>query len=129
LVVIGDTDLFQNPTLLAAGSNRQLAQNLTDWLASDERLISLRTRGRAARPLRDFYTEAFLAAGGRAETETETRGRDKQARLARDRMERWIAWSNVLLPPLLLLLAALAHFARQRVLAARPYKGAQGGNS
>lgn len=127
LVVIGDTDLFQNPTLLAAGSNRQLAQNLTDWLASDERLINLRTRGRTARPLRDFYTEAFLAAGGRAETEAETRGRDKQARLARDRMERWIAWSNVLLPPLLLLLAALAHFARQRTLAARPYAGAGSG--
>jgi hypothetical protein len=79
--------------------------------------------------LRDFYTEAFLSAGGRAETESETRARDKQARLARDRMERWIAWSNVLLPPLLLLIAALAHFARQRSLAARPYSGTQGGQS
>lgn len=121
LVVIGDTDLFQNPTLQAAASNRKLAQNLVDWLASDERLITLRTRGRTQRPLRDFYTEAFLAAGGTAETEVETRERDKVARQARDRMERWIAWSNVLLPPILLLIAALAHFARQRALAARPY--------
>ena len=126
LVVIGDTDLFQNPTLQAAASNRKLAQNLVDWLASDERLITLRTRGRALRPLRDFYAEAFAAAGGPAETEVETRARDKEARQARDRMERWIAWTNVLLPPILLLIAALAHFARQRVLAGRAYRQGAG---
>lgn len=129
LVVVGDTDLFQNPTLQAAGSNRKLAQNLMDWLASDERLIALRTRGREARPLRDFYGEAFLAAGGASEDEAQTRARDKQARLSRDRMERWISWGNVLFPPIFLLIAALAHFARQRVLAARPFDSAVGGKS
>ncbi|MCH2101091.1 MAG: GldG family protein [Planctomycetes bacterium] len=122
LVVIGDTDLFQNPTLQVAASNRKLAQNLIDWLASDESLITLRTRGRTLRPLRDFYAEAFLMAGGVAETEAETRERDKLARQARDRMERWIAWGNVCLPPILLLIAAVAHVSRRRVLAARPYQ-------
>lgn len=127
LVVIGDTDLFQNPTLQAAPSNRKLAENLIDWLAADERLITLRTRGDAPRQLRDFYAEALLAAGGPSEDEAEARARDKQAREARDRMERWISWSNVLLPPLFLVLAALAHFAQQRRVARRPFQDASGG--
>lgn len=129
LVVIGDTDAFQNPTLAVAESNRKLTQNLVDWLAADERLISLRTRGNRPRLIRDFYEEALTAAGGPGETEAEARERDRAARRARDRSESLLSWGNVILPPVLLALAALGHFGRRRALASRRSHAAGGNES
>jgi len=121
LVVIGDSDIFHNFTLEGGGSNILFAQNLIDWLASNERLIELRTRGRRERPLYDFYGSHFAALGGVSEDTAEMRSRDQQARAHRDQMERTIAWANVLTPPLIILLLALGHFSFHGRRARRAY--------
>jgi gliding motility-associatede transport system auxiliary component len=121
LVVIGDSEVFHNLTLRGGSSNAKFAQNLVDWLAQDESLISLRSKGRRSRLLKDFFLQSVLDQGGPAETDLQNRKIDKQARAYRDSMERRIAWANVLVPPLLLLVAALAHFAVHRKRARRHY--------
>jgi ABC-type uncharacterized transport system involved in gliding motility auxiliary subunit len=125
LVVIGDSEVFHNLTLRGGSSNAKFAQNLIDWMAQDESLISLRSKGRRSRVLLDFFQQSVQAQGGPADTDRQNRKIDKQARAYRDSMERRIAWANVILPPLLLLLAALAHFGFHRTRGRRAYRSVE----
>jgi ABC-type uncharacterized transport system involved in gliding motility auxiliary subunit len=127
LVVIGDSEVFHNITLEGGSANATFADNLMDWLAQDESLIRLRSRGRKQRPLRNFYLEAVEAAGGPKGTDSENRALDREARDHRDTMERKIAWANVLFPPIFLLLASLAHFTFHRRRARRAYQPSREG--
>ncbi len=129
LVVLGDADLFSNRGIevasdqLGPGGNPQLAANLFDWLCQEEGLISLRVRGGKRRALRNFGLEHLEALGGLDPA------LDEEARLERiaaadahqRSMRRRIAWANVLLPPLVVLLLGLAHVGYHRRRAARPY--------
>ncbi|MBC8403916.1 MAG: hypothetical protein H8E15_01720 [Planctomycetes bacterium] len=127
LVVIGDSEVFHNITFQGGTSNSTFADNLVDWLAQDESLIGLRSRGRKQRPLTNFYLQAMDEAGGLMESDAKNRAIDREARSYRDSMESRIAWFNVLLPPLILLVAGLAHFAFHRRRARRPYQSSQVG--
>lgn len=123
LVVVGDSEVFHNVTFQGGSHNAAFADNLIDWLAQEESLIGLRSRGRKQRPLKNFYLDAIEAAGGLQESDAQNRGIDRAARNYRDQMESRIAWLNVLLPPILLLIAGIAHFTFHRRRAKRPYSG------
>jgi gliding motility-associatede transport system auxiliary component len=51
LVVVADSDLLQDQFLGLAPSNLLLLQNVADYLAEDESLISIRAKGQTRRPL------------------------------------------------------------------------------
>ncbi len=125
LVVLGDSEVFHNITLDGGSPNTTFADNLIDWMAQDESLIGLRSRGRDLRLLKNFYMEAVEEAGGVQESDEENRRIDRAARKYRDQMESRIAWFNVLTPPIVLLIAGIAHFSFHRRRARRPYRGGQ----
>jgi ABC-type uncharacterized transport system involved in gliding motility auxiliary subunit len=127
LVVVGDSEVFHNITFQGGASNATFADNLVDWLAQDESLIGLRSRGRKQRPLTNFYLQAMDEAGGLMESDAKNRAIDREARSYRDSMESRIAWFNVLVPPLILLVAGLAHFTFHRRRARRPYQSPKAG--
>ena len=113
LVVIGNSELFHNATLQTMGGasspNGEFAANLADWLAQDEGLIGLRSRGKSARPLADFGRDYVEAQGGWSEEEEANRELDRDASLHRRAKVRRISWSNVLIPPVVVLLLAWGH--------------------
>ncbi len=127
LVVIGDSDLFHNVVLnnsQAGGANVAFAANLVDWLAGDESLIGLRTRGETDRSLMNFRAAYIASQGGRATTDAENRVLDREAKAYARARERWIAWGNVLGPALAAgLLAWLARWHR-RARGAQAFAGA-----
>ncbi len=124
LVVIGDGDLFQNVFLQAGSANAIFALNLVDWLAQDESLIGLRSRGEGQRSLRSFYREYLEErAPDPSRLSPEERQRlDRDARRYQRLQQRLRAWGNTLGPPLLVLLAALLVWRWRRVRAARPWR-------
>ncbi len=115
LVVVGDSDLFHNLNFDTGPANVPFALNLIDWLAADEALIELRSRGDETRRLRSFYADSLERQGGRGATPAANRAIDRQAREDQLSMERRIAWVNLLLPGLLLLLAGVGHFGYHRL--------------
>ncbi|TAH38728.1 MAG: hypothetical protein EYC70_05010 [Planctomycetota bacterium] len=127
LVVIGDADLFQNAFLEPGWDNALFAESLIDWLAQDESLIELRSRGARERPLRSFYREYVEARGGLPEAEAQREELDRAARRSQLARQRAIAWGNVLAPPLLLALLGLAHWRYWKRRSARPYRPRGGG--
>lgn len=122
LVVLGDSEVFHNITLEGGHHNATFADNLVDWVVQDESLIGLRSRGREQRPLKNFYLQAVEDAGGVRESDAQNRALDRNARQYRDQMESRIAWFNVLVPPLVLLVAGIAHLSFHRRRARRPYQ-------
>ncbi len=127
LVVLGDSEVFHNITFEGGTNNAAFADNLIDWLAQDESLIGLRSRGRKQRPLTNFYLAAIEQAGGVQESDSKNRTIDRAARKHRDQMESRIAWWNVLAPPIVLLIAGIAHFTFHRRRARRPYPSTSSG--
>lgn len=117
LVVIGDSDLFHNGVLSIeqlGSANTAFAANLGDWLAGDESLIGLRTRGRTDRSLLSFREQYLTAQGGWASTDEENRVLAREAQAHARSRERWIAWGNVLGPAAVVALAAAASRWRRR---------------
>ncbi|RMH01624.1 MAG: hypothetical protein D6702_11030 [Planctomycetota bacterium] len=135
LVVVGDADAFSNrgievaaPSLGPSG-NPQLAANLVDWLCQEEGLVDLRVRGGRPRRIRNFRQEA-LAAVGALDPDLDPDRREElvaEAERRERRIRRLISWGNVLVPPFLVLLLALGHFAFHRARARRPWRPAGGG--
>ena len=123
LVVIGDADLFHDATLRPGSGNVDFAANLIDWLAGDEALIRLRTRGESDRRLRNFAEEFIEEAGGWATTDEENLALDRDALAHQRAKERTIAWANVLGPVFFILLAGLFHWRSQKRKASQPYAG------
>ncbi len=126
LVVIGDSDLFHNGVLSIeqlGAANTAFAANLGDWLAGDESLIGLRTRGRADRTVLNFRDSYIAAQGGWATTDEENRVLAREAQSHARSRQRWIAWSNVLGPALLVGCAAAAARWRRRARAAAAVAG------
>jgi len=121
LVVIGDADLFHDATLRPGSGNADFAANLIDWLAGDEALIRLRTRGESDRRLRNFAEEFIEEAGGWATTDAENLALDRDALAHQRAKERTIAWANVLGPVLFILFAGLFHWRARERRASRPY--------
>lgn len=128
LTVIGDADLWHNATLrVADGANQALAMNLFDWSAQDESLIRLRSRGKKERPLPSFAADYVVAQGGWSGEESADRELDRAAKRHARAQERWIAWGNVLLPILAVLLFAFAHRSFHGRRARRPYRSSSDG--
>ena len=123
LVVIGDSDLFHDAILRPGSGNADFAANLVDWLAGDEALIRLRTRGERNRRLRDFASEFIEASGGWATTDEENLELDRNALAHKRAQQRKIAWLNVLGPGFFVLMAGLLHWRMRERNARRSYPG------
>lgn len=109
LVVIGDSDMFHNSPI-EHHPQSFFASNLFDWLVQDESLIQLRMRGRQDRGIRNFAREYIEENDLLAASQEEQQELDRQARSHRLAKERMLGWSNVLVPPLLILSAGLMHW-------------------
>lgn len=128
LVVVGDTDMLNNVVLANAGApNRDFAANLMDWMAQDEALVGLRSRGKRERRIPDFRTQYVEEQGGWAATDAENQVLDREAAAYARGRERAITWGNVLGPPLLVLLLGLAHRAFYRRRERQPFRAGGGG--
>ncbi|HEX9792946.1 MAG TPA: Gldg family protein [Planctomycetota bacterium] len=120
LIVIGDADLFRNGLVMDANSqNADLALNLIDWLAQDESLIGLRSRGKTERRLRDFYGEWIEARGGFTTSDADNQELDRAAKRHVRHRRLAYGWANVLAPALLVLFGGLFHVLRSRGAARR----------
>jgi ABC-type uncharacterized transport system involved in gliding motility auxiliary subunit len=127
LVVLGDTDALSNIVLANAGApNRDFAANLLDWMAQDEALVGLRSRGKRERRIPDFRTQYVERQGGWASTDEENRELDREAAAYARGRERTLTWGNVLGPPLVVLLLGLAHRAFYRRRERRPFRAGGG---
>ncbi|MCF7811180.1 GldG family protein [bacterium] len=79
IVVFGDAFFFQDQYVVQGLDNLTLVLNVIDWLAQDERLISIRSREVSSRPIGEVS----------------------------DSTRRTVKYSNLLIPPLLVILFGL----------------------
>jgi gliding-associated putative ABC transporter substrate-binding component GldG len=79
IVVFGDAFFFQDQYVVQGLDNLTLVLNVIDWLAQDERLITIRSREVSSRPIGEVS----------------------------DNTRRTVKYANLLIPPLLIILFAL----------------------
>jgi ABC-type uncharacterized transport system involved in gliding motility auxiliary subunit len=139
VVVVGDADLARNELLGSDESAAIFLGNTIDWLALDQDLISIRSRGQV-RPLRDFEIEVLREKGiepGKTTTvSSEQEFRDLQAtyekgnleaREIADRRRAWIKMANMTGPGVALLGVGLWRWGRRRRERSRASEAAAGG--
>jgi len=86
IVVIGDANFIQDPYIVPGLDNVTMMLNLIDWLAQDERLISIRSREVSSRPIGEVT----------------------------DATRRTVKYANLLIPPLLVIGFGLTRWSTRK---------------